>query len=252
MGGGIEDFRLNVGLIFRTLDLRSVIENLLRPTSGVFRSPFLVLSSPTGMYKFRSVGDRRWEWGKTTGGCGAGASLHRRAAEGAVIKATSGAARPRRTVTGARRALPQLKLLCLRLVSEARSLRQLWGAERHTPASAGQRLGSPPKELQQVGLSSHLSTWSLYRNGAPGGPLNPAPPPRPPWPLSHGPISQAPGLLAPPPTPGDFSSPCRCCRACRRMFWSSLPGLARCPAPGLLLAVGRLQPRGRAGRQRCL
>lgn len=94
-----------------------------------------------------------------------------------MIKATSGAGRPRRAVagarrevTGARRALPQLKLLCLRLMGEAGSLRQLWGAERRTPASAGQRLGSPPKELQQVGLSSHLSTWSLCLNGARRGP----------------------------------------------------------------------------------
>lgn len=88
MGVGIEDFRLNLGLIFRTLDLRSVIGNLLRPPSGVFRSPFLVLSSHTGMYKFRPVGDRPWEGGKNhahtgspsreagSGGCGAGASLH--------------------------------------------------------------------------------------------------------------------------------------------------------------------------------
>ncbi|XP_032974847.1 uncharacterized protein LOC117029780 [Rhinolophus ferrumequinum] len=44
----------------------------------------------------------------------------------------------------------ELKLLCLKLVSEAHSLRQLWGAERGIPASTDQILGSPQKERQQA------------------------------------------------------------------------------------------------------
>nr|XP_019570814.1 PREDICTED: uncharacterized protein LOC109436582 [Rhinolophus sinicus] len=44
----------------------------------------------------------------------------------------------------------ELKLLCLKLVSEVHSLRQLWGAERGIPASTDQILGSPQKERQQA------------------------------------------------------------------------------------------------------
>ncbi|VFV27157.1 Hypothetical predicted protein [Lynx pardinus] len=50
----------------------------------------------------------------------------------------------------------ELKLLCLRLLSEARSLRQLWGAERRIPASTGRLLGSPSSELQQPRRTSQM------------------------------------------------------------------------------------------------
>lgn len=60
--------------------------------------------------------------------------------------------------------LSQLKLLCLRLVSEARSLQQLWGAERSIPVSTDQLLGSPERKHQQVGLCSRLPNWSLRPN----------------------------------------------------------------------------------------
>ncbi|MBZ3890218.1 hypothetical protein SUZIE_206860, partial [Sciurus carolinensis] len=48
----------------------------------------------------------------------------------------------------------ELKLLYLKLLSEARSLRQLWGTRRCTPASTNQLLGSTQGEQQQVGLFS--------------------------------------------------------------------------------------------------
>ncbi|KAM5320104.1 uncharacterized protein AAES06_019493 isoform 1-T1 [Glossophaga mutica] len=44
----------------------------------------------------------------------------------------------------------ELKLLCLKLVNEARSLRQLWSATRGTPVSTDQPLGSPEKKHQQA------------------------------------------------------------------------------------------------------
>ena len=54
------------------------------------------------------------------------------------------------------RSLAQLKLLCLQLGSEARSLQQLWDPEHRIAASAGQLLGSPQREQQQVGPCSRF------------------------------------------------------------------------------------------------
>ncbi|EPY76926.1 hypothetical protein CB1_001341005 [Camelus ferus] len=51
----------------------------------------------------------------------------------------------------------ELKLLCLKLRSEARSLLQLWGAERRIPASAGQLPGSLQRERQQSALQGAQS-----------------------------------------------------------------------------------------------
>lgn len=57
--------------------------------------------------------------------------------------------------------LSQLKLLCLNLVSEARSLQQLWSTEHGIPASTDKLLGDPQKEQQQVRLCSFLPIWPL-------------------------------------------------------------------------------------------
>lgn len=66
--------------------------------------------------------------------------------------------------TGVLHPLSQLKLLCLNLVSEARSLRQLWSTEHGIPASIDKLLGDPQKEQQQVGLCSFLPIWPLCPN----------------------------------------------------------------------------------------
>uniref|UniRef100_M3XWC6 Uncharacterized protein n=1 Tax=Mustela putorius furo TaxID=9669 RepID=M3XWC6_MUSPF len=55
-------------------------------------------------------------------------------------------------------------------MGEAGSLRQLWGAERRTPASAGQRLGSPPKELQQGSAPPGCCSEPPVPGCAAGGP----------------------------------------------------------------------------------
>ncbi|XP_039085083.1 uncharacterized protein LOC120229872 [Hyaena hyaena] len=65
----------------------------------------------------------------------------------------------------------ELKLLCRGLLSEARSLRQLWGAERRIPASTGQLLGSPPSELQQAAeAAARAAAAEAERRGRLAGP----------------------------------------------------------------------------------
>ena len=92
------------------------------------------------------------------------------AAGGAAIKAVKVEAS---SVQWLLRPLSQLKLLCLKLVNEARSLRQLWSAERGTPVSTDQPLGSPEKKRQQVGLCSRHPNGSLCPNVTPPPSLKP-------------------------------------------------------------------------------
>lgn len=97
----------------------------------------------------------------------------------------------------------QLKLLYLKLLREARSLQQLWGARRRLPASTNRLLGSVRREQQQVGLVHAFLSGLCAQTQLP--PLTEVQAPS----LSTSPtcsISLARRLLAPVPTiPGNFS-----------------------------------------------
>lgn len=127
---------------------------------------------------------------------------------------------PGAVFTGVLHPLSQLKLLCLNLVSEARSLRQLCSTEHGIPASTDKLLGDPQKEQQQVGLCLFLPICDYLPS------------------LSTSPTcstsrtcstSQAPRCSAPcPHTSLGISHPlCHCCHACPECIaqrsWVSSP-----------------------------
>ncbi|XP_012514589.1 PREDICTED: uncharacterized protein LOC105822191 [Propithecus coquereli] len=64
----------------------------------------------------------------------------------------------------------ELKLLYLKLLNEARSLRLLWGATHCTPASADQLLGSTEREQQQGDSPAGHCAWPPVPGSGAGGP----------------------------------------------------------------------------------